>query len=204
MSLTVFSFGSFKSHLSPFTTAGRWSFGMEFLGYLGDQVNKNFNQLDDPIKKTLERYGLGSDKWDIIRSSDLYTHEGASFLSVENIRTRTDIDADTARNVSLRVMEMINTETNFAVPSTSLRGRVSLVGDTSPGTISGELTRSFAMYKNFGVTLVNTHLLRGVTQQGAKRKGSYMADFLISSSKLVLSCRYSLTAISAIIFSLLL
>lgn len=170
------------SFLSPFTTAGRWSFGMEFLGYLGDQVNKNFNQLDDPIKKTLERYGLGSDKWDIIRSSDLYTHEGASFLSVENIRTRTDIDADTARNVSLRVMEMINTETNFAVPSTSLRGRVSLVGDTSPGTISGELTRSFAMYKNFGVTLVNTHLLRGVTQQGAKRKGSYMADFLISSS----------------------
>jgi hypothetical protein len=38
------------------------------------------------------------------------------------------------------------------------------------------------MYKNFGVTLVNTHLMRGVTQEGGKRKGRYLADLIISTT----------------------
>jgi hypothetical protein len=170
------------SFLSPFTQAGRWAFGMEFLGYLGDQIPKTFDQLDKPIRESLERYGIGSDKWDIIRSTDLYEHDGATFLSHENIAARTDIDSDTARDLSLRVLEMINTETNFAVPSASLRGKVALIGNTNPGTIAGELSRSFAMYKNFATTVMNTHLMRGVTQKGAARKGTYLADLIITGT----------------------
>ena len=77
---------------------------------------------------------------------------------------------------------MINTETNFAVPSSSMRGRVALTSDTRPGTVAGELSRSFAMYKNFGVTLVNTHLMRGMSQEGVRGKGTYFADLLISAT----------------------
>ena len=170
------------SLLSPWTQAGRWSFGMEFLGFMGDQAGKKFDELNVPLRNTFERYGIGADKWDIIRSTNLYNHKGAEFVDIQGIRQRTDIDANTARELSLRVSEMINTETNFAVPSSSLRGRTALIGDAQPGTISGELLRSFAMYKNFGVTLVNTHIMRGVTAQGAKRKGMYLADFFISST----------------------
>jgi hypothetical protein len=130
----------------------------------------------------MERYNIGADKWDIMRSTELYDHEGATFLRAEDIEARTDIDPTLARDLATRMMEMIETETNFAVPSSSLRGRVALTGETRPGTISGELTRSFAMYKNFGVTLVNTHLMRGVTQEGAKRKGKYFADLIISTT----------------------
>ena len=170
------------SFLSPWTTAGRWAFGTEFLGHIGDQAGKSFAELDDPLRNTLKRYGIGGNKWDIIRSTELYEHEGSQFFSAENLMSRTDIDSNTARDLGLRVLEMVNTETNFAVPSTSLRGRVALVGDTAPGTISGELTRSFAMYKNFGATLVNTHIVRGLYDTGVKRKGTYLADFLISST----------------------
>tara|TARA_R110000851_G_scaffold193009_1_gene343735 strand:- start:1 stop:2460 length:2460 start_codon:yes stop_codon:yes gene_type:complete len=170
------------SFLSPYTQAGRWAFGQEFLGFMGDQAGKKFDELDVPLRNTFEQYGIGSDKWDIIRSTKLYNHKGAEFVDIQGIRQRTDIDANTARELSLRVSEMINTETNFAVPSSSLRGRTALIGDAQPGTISGTLLRSFAMYKNFGVTLVNTHIMRGITAQGAKRKGMYLADFLISSA----------------------
>ena len=170
------------SFLSPFTQAGRWAFGMEFLGYLADQAPKAFDQLDKPIRDSLERYGIGSDKWDIIRSTDLYEYDGATFLSHENIAARTDIDSNTSRDLSLRVLEMVNTETNFAVPSSSLRGKVALIGDTNPGTIAGELSRSFAMYKNFATTVVNTHLMRGVAQKGVGRKGAYLADFMITGT----------------------
>ena len=170
------------SFLSPFTQAGRWAFGMEFLGTLADNVGKTFDELDAPLRTTMERYNIGADKWDIMRSTELYDHEGATFLRAEDIEARTDIDPTLARDLATRMMEMIETETNFAVPSSSLRGRVALTGETRPGTISGELTRSFAMYKNFGVTLVNTHLMRGVTQEGAKRKGKYFADLIISTT----------------------
>ena len=170
------------SFLSPFTQAGRWAFGMEFLGTLADNTGKTFDELDTPLRTTLERYNIGSDKWDIMRSTELYDHEGATFLRAEDIEARTDIDPTLARDLATRMMEMIETETNFAVPSSSLRGRVALTGETRPGTISGELSRSFAMYKNFGVTLVNTHLMRGVTQEGAKAKGKYLADLIISTT----------------------
>jgi hypothetical protein len=77
---------------------------------------------------------------------------------------------------------MVETETNFAVPSTSVRGRAALTGDIPPGTFAGEFVRSFAMYKNFGVTLVNTHIMRGAGAKGVKGKGRYYADLLISTT----------------------
>jgi len=170
------------SLLSPWTNAGRWSFGMEFLGNLADNSGKAFNDLDPMMRKTLDHYGIGEGKWDIVRSTPLYEYEGASFLRAEDIEARTDIRSDLARDLATSVLVMVETETNFAVPSSSLRGRIALTGDTRPGTIAGELTRSFAMYKNFGVTLVNTHIMRGLNQPTSRGKGTYFADLLISTT----------------------
>jgi len=170
------------SLLSPWTQAGRWAFGMEFLGTLADNVGKTFDQLNEPLRKTLERYGLRSDHWDIMRSTTLYEYEGATFLRAEDIEFRTDLNPGVARDIATRMMEMIETETNFAVPSTSVRGRTMLTGDTKPGSFAGEVIRSAAMYKNFGVTLVNTHIMRGLAEQGHKAKGKYLADLIISTT----------------------
>lgn len=170
------------SLLSPWTQAGRWAFGMEFLGKLADDAGKSIDELDPMFRKALERYNLGGEYWDIIRKTELYDYEGAKFLRAEDIEFRTDIDPALARDLATRVMAMVETETNFAVPSTSIRGRAALTGDVKPGTIGGELVRSFAMYKNFGVTLVNTHIMRGAATPGAKGKGRYFADLLISTT----------------------
>lgn len=170
------------SFLSPMTNAGRWAFGMEFLGFLADNSKKSFDDLDPRFKKTLQNYGFNQESWNIIRATDLYDDSGATFLRPVDIINRTDISPDLANSLGSRVLEMVNTETNFAVPSTSVRGRLALTGDSRPGTWAGELTRSFAMYKNFGITLVNTHLVRGATQPGVKGKGSYYANLLISTT----------------------
>ncbi len=161
------------SLLSPMTSAGRWAFGMEFMGTLAGNRAKTFDQLEPNFRNTLERYGLGESSWNNIRSTELYNFEGATFLRPADIRARTDLAPGRAEELTTRLLEMINTETNFAVPSSSMRGRVALTGDTRPGTIAGELTRSFAMYKNFGVTLVNTHIMRGMSQKGMAGKGTY-------------------------------
>lgn len=170
------------SLLSPWTNAGRWAFGMEFLGSLASNADKRFADLDPNFRKTLEHYGFGEGRWDIIRSTELYDADGAKFLRASDIESRTDISPTLASDLATRLLEMVNTETNFAVPSSSLRGRTALIGETRPGTIAGELTRSFAMYKNFGVTLLNTHVMRGVTQEGKVGKGVYFANFLITAT----------------------
>jgi hypothetical protein len=80
------------------------------------------------------------------------------------------------------MLEMIQTETEFAVPSGSLRGRAMLLSDVPPGTFLGEIVRSVAMYKNFGVTLVFTHGRRALMQKGPMAKAAYAANLLITTT----------------------
>ena len=77
---------------------------------------------------------------------------------------------------------MVQTETEFAVPSSSVRGRVMFTGGNRPGTLIGEALRSVAMYKNFAVTLMHTHIMRGLLQRGPLNKGRYFANLVISST----------------------
>ena len=151
-------------------------------GTLADNVGKTIDEIDPRLKQSMERYGIGSEKWDIMRSTELYDHKGAKFLRAEDIEFRDDIDPKLARELATNLMAMVETETNFAVPSTSIRGRAALTGDLPPGTIGGELVRSFAMYKNFGVTLVNTHILRSAATPGAMGKGKAFTNLIISTT----------------------
>lgn len=171
------------SGLSPWTQSGRWAFGMEFMATLAESAGKTFDRLDPALQKTLTRYGLGGGQWDRLRATPLYQHPNdvrAKFLRPDEIAARTDIpDAD---RLATRLLEMVQTETEFAVPSTSLRGRVLIVSDARPGTPQGELLRSVAMYKNFAVTLAFTHLNRAMLQQGALAKGRYLAELAIGAT----------------------
>jgi hypothetical protein len=168
--------------LSPWTQAGRWAFGMEFMGYIADNAAKKFKDLDQPLQDTLNRYGIGEGNWEVIRTSGLYEHEGATFLRPEEIALRTDLQPGRADDLATRFLEMIQSETEFAVPSASIRGRVMLVGESRPGTFVGEISRSFAMYKNFPVTLLNTHVMRAVNAENFNKKGAYFADLVISTT----------------------
>ena len=170
------------SLLSPMTSAGRWAFGMEFMGTVARNAGKAFDELDPNFRSTMERYNIQSSQWDIIRATDPYDDKGAKFIRPTDISARTDLDEGLRTNISTRLLEMINTETNFAVPSTSVRGSTFLTGGTQPGTMSGEMARSFAMYKNFGVTLVNTYLMRGMQLPQSSSKGAYFSNLIISTT----------------------
>ena len=170
------------SLLSPWTNVGRHVFGMEFLSFLADNSSKSFKQLNPALQKALERYNLSGSRWDLIRKTPLYEDRGVKFLRAEDIEYNPNINPEAARDLATNLMVMIETETNFAVPSTSVRGRTALTGETQPGTLGGELLRSFAMYKNFGVTLVNTHIMRSLAQQTFTGKASMMANLVISTT----------------------
>lgn len=163
------------SLLSPFTQAGRWAFGMEFTGFIADNAKKAFDDLSPEFRDTLDRYGVNADDWAKLSDVEPYEFKGATFLRPDDIMA---VD----RDVAFKVLEMIQGMTNLAVPVASVRARTSLTGATRPGTLPGELLRSFAMFKNFPVTFFNNNIKAAFTQRTNARKMSIAGDLLISSS----------------------
>lgn len=163
------------SGLSAWTQAGQWAFGMEFMGALADFSGQAFRDLPDAFRSTLTRYGFDDAAWDAIRATPHYTEGGAAFLRYLDIEDQ---------KLATRVAEMIFGETQFAVPTGQMRGRAALIGMARPGTPGGEILQSFAMYKNFAITLVFTHGLRALSQETFRGKVSYAAGMLIGMTLL--------------------
>jgi len=148
------------SGLSPWTQAGRHAFQLEFMGMLADHAGKSFDDLPAALRRTLRRYRIGKGEWDVIRSTRLYEpQEGATFLRPDDVRMRTDIDAGQAEELAFRMLHMIQSEVEYAVPTTSLRTQAFLYGGKA-GTVGGEILRSASMYRSFAVTLLFTHFRR--------------------------------------------
>ncbi|API59514.1 hypothetical protein BSL82_09495 [Tardibacter chloracetimidivorans] len=159
------------SGLSAWTQAGRWAFGMEFLGHIADQSGKNMDALDPAFRRALQRYGISPEDWDVIRTTEQYKHGGASFLRPEDV-------AD--QRLGDRLLEMVLTETDFAVPSATVRAR-SVMNVERPGTWMGEIARSALLFKSFGVSMLLTHGRRTMEQQGFSRL-QYAAGLAITTT----------------------
>lgn len=128
------------SALSPWTRAGRAGFMMGALFDFGNVSGRAFEDLDGPLQTTLKRYGFEPEDWERMRKSEL-TEDGA----INPMALDMDL-----RN---RLLELVNQESEYAVPSGTLRSRSLLLGDSRPGTIIGEFARSAAMFMSFGATI---------------------------------------------------
>ena len=179
------------SGLSHITQSGKWSFGMTIYGDLAENANKTFNKLDPKLSAQLKKYGIGEKEWDIIRTTKLYdagvdepsmVGKGATFLRADDIMARADLDEATREFLTTRLMTYVTNETNFAVPSSSAKGRVTLAGSSQPGTLKGEIMNSILMYKNFPITLGMTHLNRGFQQVGLMGKFKYLVPMIIGGT----------------------
>ncbi|MGI9491369.1 MAG: hypothetical protein ACR2QF_02980 [Geminicoccaceae bacterium] len=164
------------SLLSPWTQAGRWAFGMEFLGHLARNSSKSFADLDQPIQDAMTRYGISGADWDVARVAPQFTKKGANFISPQSV-------AGVNEDIGTKLLQMVQTETEFAVPSSETMTRAVLTQGSNPNTIGGQIARSIAMYKSFPFTVMFTHLARGLNQGRtgyvASAAGIYLARLTI-------------------------
>jgi hypothetical protein len=148
---------------------------MEFMGFIADNAAKPYSALNQPFKDTLERFGISEADWGKMASFEQYDFKGAKFLRPDEM-----MEAD--RDLAFKTLEMIQGMTNLAVPVSSVRARSTLVGNTRAGTMSGELVRSFAMFKNFPVTFYQNNMMAAIYQKGTGRKLAIASDLFISTS----------------------
>jgi len=163
------------SLLSPFTQAGRWAFGMEFMGFIADNAKKSWSELPQEFQSTMTRYGITRDAWSKLADVEPYQYKGATFLRPDDVM---ELD----RDLAFKMLEMVQGMTNLAVPTASVRSRTALVSNTRAGTLTGEIARSFAMFKNFPVTFYQNNIKAAIFQNNKKRMASIGADLLITST----------------------
>lgn len=161
------------SGLSAWTQAGRWAFGMEFLDTLHGQFGKPLRELDPALRGALERYGFDAADWDAVRASrPSIEHKGELFFGPQDVADRALGD---------RLLEMILTETDYAVPVADLRTRA-LINSVAPkGTITGELARSAFLFKSFGISIVLSHGRRALSAPTWKGTLGYAAALTIAT-----------------------
>ena len=171
------------SQLSHITQSGKFGFGMEFFRTLSRYSDIKWNKLDKNFRAFLERQGFGETHWDIIRTTPKHEYKGITFIRPDDIYSNTNIEENLAKDIASRLMDGINREIEFAVPSSSYRAKASIKGNAKPGTVGGELLLSASMYKNFTLTLAFTHIARGLFGvKGLRGKTAYMGGLIISTT----------------------
>lgn len=126
------------------------SFQFEFMGALHDRRGKTIADLmrgdgeDRAFAKWIRARGFSEADWSTIRSAPTWEpRPGAAFLRPMDVPDEM---------LALRLSEAVDMETRLAVPQTTLWTRAKLVGENRPGTIWGEIRRSWAQFRSFNLT----------------------------------------------------
>ncbi len=164
------------SGLTAWTNAGKQAIGMEFMEAMADRAGRSFDRLDEPFRLALDRYGIGADGWDKIRATPLSEQDGRRFLRPDEVMARADLGKDADRLATL-MMEMIDSETKFAVPEAGLRAQAAL-SLVPRGTVVGDLIHSMTQFKSFSVTTFYTHLSRMLWGRGGMSRGGYAVSLM--------------------------
>lgn len=160
------------SGLARFTQAGRWAFGMEMLGHITDMRGKSIDALEPAFRGLLERYGIGAAEWDKIRATRLEDDRGVDWIKPANIEDQVLGD---------RVLEMIARETDYAVPVPDIRTRAMINSVAPRGTWHGEIIKSAALFKSFGISVMAMQAQRVMAMAGPNRL-RYVAGLTIGST----------------------
>jgi hypothetical protein len=158
--------------LARHTDAARTAFGLEYLGKLADEAHLDFSALPRETRRSFEAYGVSPEDWDRIRTHGVGNFDGVKFLFPEQLA----LSSKAGQDVAARLLGMIQSETDFAITSPGARERAILLGKSERGTIGGEFRRAIGQYKSFPITIMTTHLMRGLTdiQKNGFGFGSYI------------------------------
>jgi hypothetical protein len=131
------------SFLAPLTSAQKVAFQLDFVKHMGSLANTSYARLPEPVRLMFERHGISANDWDLMRSSPLEGVRGTEAL------TRHGIEATVGEDLAEKYMMMIEREGSGSTIGPSLRTRTLWIGDTRPGTPTGDFWRSAGLLKSY-------------------------------------------------------
>lgn len=150
--------------LARHTRNGQWAFGMEFFGHLSDMRDRTFAKLDPALQRQMQSYGVSPRDWDAWRGSKVTEERGSKWILPEDVKDR---------GAAERMLQMVLTETDYAVLMPDIRTRTQMSSMFRPGTWKGEIAKSALLFKSFPMTMINLHGRRMLAQEGGWSKAGY-------------------------------
>ncbi len=168
------------SGLTPWTQSARHAFGLAFQLETANRVAQPFERLPEALQTTFRRYGITAANWELMRKAPLHgTRKGGQLLRPNEIAARID------PLLAERYLEMIQAETEYAVPSGAHRSSTILKDRSRPGTFVGEVLRSFTQFKSFGAVFMILHGARThamIAGGDWKNAAAYAGSLLVSTT----------------------
>ena len=162
------------SGLTAWTQGQRNSFGLDFQWHLARQMGNPLSNVESKFQGMMRRYGITDDDWEVMRSVPLEEHGGTSYFRPQNMHDL-DLPTETVDNLVTKILEAMNTEMDFAVPTPDARVRaIQTWGGKERGSFTGEAARMTMMYKSFSMTQFMTHMYRS----GPKFVGVYALRYI--------------------------
>jgi len=150
------------SGLRKWTEALKGGFWLGAIAQVAHERGKAFADLDPVFRDALGRAGIGEAEWKIYGQAQLYEpRPNAVFLRPQDVAALGGREAAAAAD---KLAQYVNTFMDYAVIESSPRVRAMVLGDARPGTISGELRRSLAMYRFFAGGLIYMHGARAMAR----------------------------------------
>jgi hypothetical protein len=155
------------SALTPHTRAARFSVQAEWMGMMAREAGKSFDDL--PFKDVMRRYGITPAMWDKMRTYAPYEPKPG----VQLLRPLDAADAD--EEVYRRFHGMIMEESRRMIPEATVEGQLMLKSTERPDTLPGALLYSFAMFKNFPVSMMMIYGRLAMSSPDVRGRLSYLA-----------------------------
>jgi hypothetical protein len=150
--------------LARHTRNGQWAFGMEFFGHLSAMRDRTFANLDPAMQRQMQAYGLSARDWDRWRATRPREERGSQWILPEDVKDR---------GVAERMLQMVLTESDYAILMPDIRTRTQMNNMFRPGTWKGELMKSALLFKSFPMSMINLHGRRMMAQEGAWSQAAY-------------------------------
>lgn len=171
------------SGMNVHTNALRWVNQAEMMGAMAANAGKAFD--DVPFKAMMQKYGITSDHWDALRGlTPWQPYPGVDRLRPSDILNSTVTGTSGKQEIYERFQSMILGESRLMVPASTGEAAVTLKGNTRADTLPGALLHSFAMYKNFPITLA---LMYGRVAMNLPNAGGRMQFYAGMGASLILA-----------------
>lgn len=136
--------------LTPWTDHFKEAEAWSLSRHIADQADTAYDGLSDGMKNTLKQYDIDANGWDSIRANkgDI---DGKAFITPEMVG-----DEELSRKLRMFFMNEVET----AIPTPGAYQRAFVLRGTKPGTLYGEVARSFGQFKMFTLTMTQKVLPR--------------------------------------------
>lgn len=172
------------SGLNAWTDAQHRSFGLSFMGGFSEMSARQWADLPDAVRGSMQRYGIGESAWDAIRLDRTGAPRMGLFIRPADIADDMAVAGRAGERIPERYLSMILQESEYAaIKEGTLRGRALMVGGNRPGTWTGELLRFFWQFKSFSVNVALLHgerAARYMIEHGGWRGAGYAGATLLT------------------------